>query len=139
LTFLARMAGSTNLLDDSVPEPPPGVYVFMASEGQSFPPRFAYVANAPGTEVDAVATWPLVLRLVRGALATGLPAFQIAVQSYGDDTVDEANLHVGECADLNPPTVADRKLVADLAADGIQLPEGAAGICIAFAPPPPAP
>lgn len=135
LTFMADMARVTNLLDDSVQEMPPGFSAVLPDADNSFPPRFAYVANTPGTDVDAAATWRLVLRMVRGALATGLPAFQIAIQSYGDDAVDEANLHVGECADLNPPTEADHKLVADLAAEGIPLPEGAAGICIAFASP----
>lgn len=135
LTFMADMAGVTNLLDDSVQEMPPGFFVVLPQSGNSFPPRFAFVANTPGVDVDVAATWQLVLRMVRGALATGLPAFQVAVQSYGDDTFYGANIHVGECADLVPPTPADRKLVADLAADGIQLPEGAAGICITFATP----
>lgn len=135
LTFMADMAGVTNLLDDSVQEMPPGFYVVLPQSGSSFPARFAVVANAPGTEVDAAATWRLVLRMTRGALATGLPAFQVAVQSYGDGSFADANFHVGECADLHPPTAADRKLVADLVADGIQLPGSAAGICIAFATP----
>lgn len=135
LNLMADMATVTNLLDDSVQESPPGFYLVLPQSGTSFPPRFAVVANAPGTTVDATATWQLVLRMTRGALATELPSFQVAVQSYGDGSFADANFHVGECTEVNPPTPADRKLVADLAADGIQLPDGAAGICIAFATP----
>lgn len=135
LTLMGDMASVTNLLDDSVQEAPPGFYVVLSPGENAFPPRFAVVANAPGTEVDADATWQLTLRMARGAFATGLPAFQVAVQSYGDDSFSDANFHVGECADVNPPTASDRKLVADLTAAGIALPDGAAGICIAFATP----
>ncbi|GAA3727611.1 hypothetical protein GCM10022239_00570 [Leifsonia bigeumensis] len=136
LTFMAAMAAVTNLLDDSVQETPPGFYTVLSDSRRSFPPRFALVANAPGTEVDADATWQLTLSMARGALATGLPAFQVAVQGYGDDSFSDANFHVGDCADVNPPTASDHKLVADLADAGIPLPaDAAAGICLAFATP----
>ncbi|MBB5633336.1 hypothetical protein BKA04_001559 [Cryobacterium mesophilum] len=36
---------------------------------------------------------------------------------------------------MNPPTASDHELVADLADAGIPLPDGAAGICLAFATP----
>lgn len=135
LSFMADMATVTNLLDDSVQETPPGFYTVLSDSRRSFPPRFALVANAPGTDVDADATWQLTLRMARGALATGLPAFQVAVQSYGDDSFSDANFHVGDCADVNPPTASDRQLVADLADAGIPLSDAAAGICLAFATP----
>ncbi len=135
LVVLATMARDTNLLDDSVQEEPPGVYANLAGEGQSFPPRFAFVANLPGRAIDEDVAWALTLELARALLDAGLPAFQLSVQSYGDDTVENATVHVGECAEVNPPTASDRKLVADLVAAGIALPDAAAGICIAFATP----
>lgn len=135
LAVLGTMARHTNLLDDSVQEEPPGVYALLPGEGQSFPPRFAFVANFPGKTLDEDVTWALTRELARAVLDARFPAFQLAVQSYGDGSFADANFHVGECADLHPPTAADRKLVADLVADGIQLPGSAAGICIAFATP----
>jgi hypothetical protein len=135
LGVLATMANDTNLLDDSVQEEPPGVYAVLPGEGQSFPPRFAFVTNFPGKSIDEDASWALTLELARAVVAADLPAFQLAVQSYGVDAFEDANLHVGDCAEVNQPTADDRRLVADLAAAGIRLPEDAAGICIAFATP----
>lgn len=138
LKFLAAMASVTNLLDDSVQESPPGVYVNVPGEGADFAPQFAFVANEPGMSVDAAATWQITLRFAREALATGLPALQVSVQSYGVDTADQASFHIGECTELNPmfpPSAADRKLVADLVAGGVSLPESAAGMCLTFATP----
>ncbi|HRN29151.1 MAG TPA: hypothetical protein PK781_06945 [Terrimesophilobacter sp.] len=132
LTLMADMATVTNLLDDSVPEMPPGFTVGLSDSPSSFPPRFMLVGNMPGTEMDAAATWPLVLRMVRGAFETGLAEFQVGFQSWHGEIVESANFHVGDCADAHPPTQVDRKFVGDLAADGILLPENAAGICTAF-------
>ncbi|HEY9499449.1 MAG TPA: hypothetical protein VIQ78_10540 [Terrimesophilobacter sp.] len=134
LRVMADMAAVTNLLDDSVPEMPPGFLVLL-SDRNSFPPRFALVANMPGTQVDSAVTWPLVLRMARGALGAGLAEFQVGVQSWNGEDIESANFHVGECLELNPPTTADRKLVTALTADGIQLPADAAGICVTFASP----
>ncbi len=136
LAVLGTMARDTNLLDDSVQEAPPGVFVTLPVAGQTFGTRFFFVANFPGKTIDEEVTGALTLELARAVLEAGFPAFQLAVQSYGVDTFEDANMHVGECADVNPPTASDRKLVADLAAAGIALPDGAAGICLAFATPP---
>ena len=125
LKFLAAMASVTNLLDDSVQEAPPGVYVNLPGDGGKHAPQFAFVANAPDVAVDAASTWKITLRFVREALATGLPALQIGVQSYGDGTADQASFHIGECTDVNPATPGDRKLVADLVASGVSLPDTA--------------
>jgi hypothetical protein len=135
LDVMAAMADATNLLDDSVQEAPPGVDVVLPGREQSFPPRFALVANTPGERVDATTTRQLTLRMARAALDAGLPAFQLAVQSYGADSFSDANLHVGDCADAAPPTAADRRLVAELTASGIRLADDAAGICVEFATP----
>lgn len=135
LAVLGTMARDTNLLDDSVQEEPPGVFVTLPVAGQTFGTRFYFVANFPGKAIDEDATRALTLELARAVVGAGFPAFQLAVQSYGDDTFEDANLHVGECAEVNPPTASDRKLVADLTAAGIALPDGAAGICLAFATP----
>jgi hypothetical protein len=135
LTFLATMAGFTNLLDDSVPELPPGVYMFMAGEGQHFPPQFTFVAPETTTHEEVDTNWRFGLRMAREALATGLPALQIAIQTFGNELDEDSYIHLGECVELMPPSSADLKLVADLVASGVDIPITAAGHCIGFATP----
>lgn len=138
LTFLATMAGITNLLDDSVQEAPPGVYVNLPGPGVDSAPQFAFIAKEATTKEDSAATRQLGLKMARAALATGLPAFQVAIQTLGNELDEDARIHVGACAELNsmfPPSPADHKLVADLVAGGADLPDTAAGICMTFATP----
>lgn len=135
LTFLASMAGVTNLLGDSVQEPPPGVYVNLSDARGESPPSFVFASIEPSSPEDMDTARKLGLRMAREALASGLPALRISVIVWGGDIQANAHVHLGECTDLNPPTAADRKLVADLAASGVALPEGAAGLCLAFATP----
>ncbi|MCO5295106.1 MAG: hypothetical protein M9882_09425 [Homoserinimonas sp.] len=132
LSVLAAMAGDSNLLDDSVQEKPPGVFVTLPGSGQDFPPRFTLVENAPGEPVDEAFAWTQTLTLTRAALAAQLPEFQIGVQAYKADSIKEAYLHFGECAEVSPPTPDDRELIADLASAGIPVPQDSAGICVTF-------
>ena len=129
LSLLADVSEMTNLLDASLDEEPPG---FVASLSDGFPPGFSVVANAPGTAVDSVAIDQLMIRVVQGAIATGMPTFRISVQTFSADSVDTASFYVGQCEKTVPPTLADEELFDAIAAAGVVLPTGAAGGCLAF-------
>lgn len=132
LLVLADMQKVTNLLDDSGPEAPPGIYLIVSSADPR-PPHFGVVASAPGIVPDADTVHELTLALVRAAEAAGLSAYSIGID---DVTAPRpTQLHRGDCLDAFPPSSEELRSLDRLIAEGVDVPRMSAGVCLAFATP----
>lgn len=126
LGFLAHMARVTNLLDEMEAEAPPGFW--LSTRGDAT--QFSFVANGPGNDVDEAGSWRVTVDMVDAALATGLSALRLQVQTF--DGGGDAMLHRGECAESLEPTRADVGLVERLTAEGVDLDGVVPGQCARF-------
>lgn len=51
------------------------------------------------------------------------------------EAILSTHLHVGECTESLPASAEDRRLLAGLVAEGLDLAEAVPGVCVTFATP----